>query len=157
MSENAKFSPLHDKLVIIKGEQLFIFVLRDMIAVQAVSKVLAQRRISFAPTMSFKNVTLYFLTIFAETIIRTYQVTGHQRSLTVHVPTIITLQMHSPLVHVSPPFYAPAVPGRACYSTPNKASFIRCAHNFVLSEFKVKQEGRALLYARELLEWYEHF
>lgn len=57
--------------------------------------------------------------------------------------------MHSPSVHASPPPYTPAVPGRACYSKPDKAILIRCADDSVLSVLKVKQEGRALLDARE--------
>ncbi|KAF8830578.1 hypothetical protein HHX47_DHR2001086 [Lentinula edodes] len=148
MPENAIFSDLRDKLAI-KGGQLLVSVLRDMMAGKAVSKAQAQTNISFAPTISFKDATLDFTTMSAEAIVRTYRAIGHQRPLTVYLPTIKTLQMHSPSVHASPPPYTPAVPGRACYSKPDKAMLIRCADNSVLSVLKVKQEGRALLDARE--------
>ncbi|KAJ3810188.1 formyl transferase [Lentinula aff. lateritia] len=153
MPENAIFSDLRDKLAI-KGGQLLVSVLRDMMAGKAVSKAQAPTNISFAPTISFKDATLDFTAMSAEAIVRTYRAIGHQvivlqRPLTVYLPTIKTLQMHSPSVHVSPPPYTPAVPGRACYSKPDKAILIRCADDSVLSVLKVKQEGRALLDARE--------
>ncbi|KAJ4489876.1 formyl transferase [Lentinula aciculospora] len=148
MPENIVFSDLRDELAV-EGGQLLASVLRDMMIGKAVSKIQPQTNISFAPTISFKDATLDFTTTTAEAIVRTHRAIGHQRPLTVYLPTIKTLQMHLPSVHVSPPPYTPTVPGRACYSKPDKAILLRCADNSVLSILKVKQEGRALLDARE--------
>lgn len=77
MPENAIFSDLRDKLAI-KGGQLLVSVLRDMMAGNAVSKAQAQTNISFAPTISFKDATLDFTAMSAEAIVRTYRAIGHQ-------------------------------------------------------------------------------
>ncbi|KAJ3742607.1 formyl transferase [Lentinula detonsa] len=148
MLDDISFADLRDKLAV-EGGQLLVSVLRDMMTGKAVSKPQSQTNISYAPTISFKDATLDFTTMTAAAIVQTYRAIGHQRPLTVYLPTIKTLQMHSPSVHTSPPPYTPTVPGRACYSKPDKAILIRCADNSVLSVRKVKQEGRALLDARE--------
>ncbi|KAJ3777733.1 formyl transferase [Lentinula raphanica] len=146
--ENTFFAELRDRLAV-EGGQLLVSVLRDMMNGKAVSTPQRETNISYAPTISFKDATLDFTTMTAAKIVQTYQAIGHQRPLTVYLPTIKTLQIHSPAVHTSPPPYTPTVPGKACYSRPDKAILIRCADNSVLSVLKVKQEGRALLDARE--------
>jgi len=48
-----------------------------------------------------------------------------------------------------PPLFAPTVPGRARLSKPDNALLIRCAGDTILSVPRVKQEGKALLSARD--------
>ncbi|KAE9392577.1 Formyltransferase [Gymnopus androsaceus JB14] len=148
MPENIPFSNLRDKLAV-EGGQLLVSVLEDMMAGKAVSTPQAETNVSLAPLISFKDTTLDFTTMSAESIVRLYRAISHQRPLTAYMKTIKTLQIYSPSVHTSPPRFTPTVPGRACFSKPDKAILIRCAKDSVLSVPKVKQEGRALLDARD--------
>lgn len=148
LAKDATFSSLRDELAV-EGGRLLVSVLRAMIAGQASRAPQPEfEYIKPAPLIDFAAGLIDFRTMRAETIVRRYRAISHQRPLTLNLPVVKTLQIHSPSVVDSPPHFVPDVPGRACLSKPTNSLLIRCAESTVLSVPFVKQEGKALVDAK---------
>jgi len=155
-----------------------VSVLRDLLAGKAVStpQPLTQSA-SRAPRITGADSVIDPTAMTAEDIARRHRAISHQRPLIVYLPTRKALQLHSPSVYSAPAptddVLLPTIPGTAIYYPPTRTLLVRCASNStscslsgsdsgssgsisalpspgsILSVPRVKQEGRALLAAKE--------
>src|SRR5580693_8147122 len=85
----------------------------------------------------------------------TNRIPHKQRPLTTYLPTSRTLQLHSPSIFLpsqsesSPLPHVSRSQGITTYHPPTRTLLIACAGGSVLSVPRVKQEGKALLDAKE--------
>ncbi|THV04772.1 Formyltransferase [Dendrothele bispora CBS 962.96] len=143
-------TPELGRTLAVEGGQLLVSVLRDMIS--GTAKSVPQPKDAVAPTaplISYRDSLIDFTSMTAPEIVRRHRAISHQRPLTAFLQSIKTLQVHSPSVVKSPPIFAPTIPGRARFSKPDNSLLIRCAGDTVLNVPRVKQEGKALLNARD--------
>ncbi|KAK7462753.1 Methionyl-tRNA formyltransferase [Stygiomarasmius scandens] len=143
-------TPELGRILAIEGGRLLVSVLRDMM--NGTAKSVPQPEDTdapIAPLINFRDSLIDFASMTAHEIVRRHRAISHHRPLTAYLRTIKTLQIHSPSVMEWPPLFAPTVPGRARLSKPDNALLIRCAGDTILSVPRVKQEGKALLSARD--------
>jgi len=105
--------------------------------------------LTHAPIITAGDSAINFVAMSAEVISRRHRAISHQRPLITCISTGKTVQLHSPApldIEVSS---LSKIPGTAMYHKPSRSLIIRCADDSVLSVPLMKQEGKALVEAKD--------
>ncbi|KAG5646738.1 hypothetical protein DXG03_002420 [Asterophora parasitica] len=147
--DGAMFPEMRDTLGYVAG-RLLVSVLRDM----RVGKAKAEPQASadsapHASTISVLDSAVSFTTMSAESIVRRHRAISHQRPLITCISSEKTVQLHSPYVLDSSVSALSSVPGTATFQKSTRTLVVRCADGSVLSVPLMKQEGKALMEAKD--------
>ncbi|KAM6503289.1 Formyl transferase [Amanita muscaria] len=152
IQEDTDFATLRNELGI-EGGKLLVSVLRDMIAGRAsLADQPSSHSASHAHIITSRDSVIDFESMTAEVIVRRHRAFSHQVSLPLvaHLETGKSIQLHDLAVH---PLFASEyllfAPGAARYDEQAGSLLIRCADDTVLSVSRVKQEGKALVNAKD--------
>lgn len=149
LHDGAMFPELRDTLAYVGG-RLLVSVLRDMRVGKARSK--PQPVIESPPHASSITVAdsaINFNIMSAESIVRRHRAISHQRPLITCLSSEKTVQLHSPYILDTPPSSLSTVPGTSTFQKSTRTLVIRCADGSVLSVPLMKQEGKALMEAKD--------
>ncbi|RDB30112.1 Methionyl-tRNA formyltransferase, mitochondrial [Hypsizygus marmoreus] len=147
--EGAMFSELRDTLGSVGG-RLLVSVLRDMRTGKAKSEPQSPLgEYSHASTITVADSAVNFSSMTAEAIVRRHRAISHQRPIITCLSTRKTVQLHSPYVLDSAPVSLSDVPGTATFQKSTGTLAIRCLDGSVLSVPMMKQEGKALMEAKD--------
>lgn len=150
IQEDADFATLRNELGI-EGGKLLVSVLRDMRAGRAsMADQPSSHSASHAHIITSRDSVIDFESMTAEVVVRRHRAFSHQRPLVAHLETGKSIQLHDLAVH---PLFASEyllfAPGAARYDEQAGSLLIRCADDTVLSVSRIKQEGKALVNAKD--------
>ncbi|GLB42086.1 putative formyltransferase [Lyophyllum shimeji] len=149
LHDGAMFPELRDTLAYVGG-RLLVSVLRDMRVGKAESKPQPPvDSLPRAPSITAADSAVNFSTMSAESIVRRHRAISHQRPLITCLSSEKTVQLHSPYVLNTPPDSLSTVPGTSTFQKSTRTLVIRCADGSVLSVPLMKQEGKALMEAKD--------
>ncbi|PFH49327.1 hypothetical protein AMATHDRAFT_147871 [Amanita thiersii Skay4041] len=150
LPEDIDFPQLRDVLAV-EGGKLLVSVLSDMIAGHAVPTAQPPADLaSRAPAITAADAIIDFENMTAESILRRHRAISHQRPLLAYLESGKSIQLHEPSVHhLFASEYLLFSPGATRYDKQAKSLLIRCAEDTMLSVPRVKQEGKALVPAKD--------
>ncbi|KAF8068753.1 formyl transferase [Lyophyllum atratum] len=149
LHDGAMFPELRDTLAYVGG-RLLVSVLRDMRVGKAKSEPQAHMESApHASSITVMDSAVNFSTMSAESIVRRHRAISHQRPLITCLSSDKTVQLHSPYVLDALTSSLSAVPGTSTFQKSTRTLVIRCADGSVLSVPLMKQEGKALMEAKD--------